>query len=630
MQSTLFDTLLSNESMFNNNNNNNSTTRKENNLDISDDSLLNNMETSVTPVNNDKNTNNSDNYVLTKKEDSNIIRPNSNRAESYSSQTTKLNTANNSFLDLQKLNLSNNAITANNSTITATTIAQNVENITTPSVMNDLMALLDQQEIDEKLMKPTNEQNYSHLLSPKASQNNTDFMDINEDVLIDSNVNEQDTGSWRQLVDSFVQPADLHSNINHVNKYRKNSFVEDPISFNNSNNNNNNMAFGARRASELLTSEMTKNFNSNNNQRSSISDSIDFWGLSQGSNKISPNDEIDYTNNENFIDNSLSQSLNDYNMNFNNNVQLPKKRNSSSTSYNNNNTITNIQENIYETNDISNSNILSSPRQSNNIINDFKFQPIMKTNNLTQNSIMSPDTRGNELFFNLYNQNDSNTLSNNLDMYNMSMSSDDNKLTEQNGLITDDLSSPTKKFIKPSMMLSESASLTAKLAITGLQKKPETFPTIDTQAYHHPTKIVKRKSVSSSVPPNSRNDSTRRRRKSTIGITNSQSSNAMTPFVTSPRTSTSSASSSKRNSNVNTHTPMAAATAAAILEDPSIKPFQCQDCEKAFRRSEHLKRHVRSVHSTERPFPCMLCEKKFSRSDNLSQHLKTHKKHGDF
>ncbi|SCU81738.1 LAFA_0C06876g1_1 [Lachancea sp. 'fantastica'] len=64
--------------------------------------------------------------------------------------------------------------------------------------------------------------------------------------------------------------------------------------------------------------------------------------------------------------------------------------------------------------------------------------------------------------------------------------------------------------------------------------------------------------------------------------------------------------------------------------DEDEKPFKCGDCTKAFRRSEHLKRHIRSVHSTERPFHCPYCDKKFSRSDNLSQHLKTHKKHGDF
>lgn len=63
--------------------------------------------------------------------------------------------------------------------------------------------------------------------------------------------------------------------------------------------------------------------------------------------------------------------------------------------------------------------------------------------------------------------------------------------------------------------------------------------------------------------------------------------------------------------------------------DEEEKPFKCQECTKSFRRSEHLKRHIRSVHSTDRPFPCTYCDKKFSRSDNLLQHLKTHRKHGD-
>ncbi|KAG7664491.1 MSN4 [[Candida] subhashii] len=52
--------------------------------------------------------------------------------------------------------------------------------------------------------------------------------------------------------------------------------------------------------------------------------------------------------------------------------------------------------------------------------------------------------------------------------------------------------------------------------------------------------------------------------------------------------------------------------------------FPCAECDKQFKRSEHLKRHIRSVHSNIRPFHCKYCEKKFSRSDNLAQHLKTH------
>lgn len=60
------------------------------------------------------------------------------------------------------------------------------------------------------------------------------------------------------------------------------------------------------------------------------------------------------------------------------------------------------------------------------------------------------------------------------------------------------------------------------------------------------------------------------------------------------------------------------------MGDDEPKPFPCPDCEKQFKRLEHLKRHIRSVHSNIRPFHCKYCEKKFLRSDNLAQHLKTH------
>ncbi|KAI7887338.1 hypothetical protein K492DRAFT_189278 [Lichtheimia hyalospora FSU 10163] len=57
--------------------------------------------------------------------------------------------------------------------------------------------------------------------------------------------------------------------------------------------------------------------------------------------------------------------------------------------------------------------------------------------------------------------------------------------------------------------------------------------------------------------------------------------------------------------------------------------FVCQTegCGKVFKRSEHLKRHTRSIHTLEKPFECPYqnCHKRFSRSDNLNQHIRIHR-----
>lgn len=64
-----------------------------------------------------------------------------------------------------------------------------------------------------------------------------------------------------------------------------------------------------------------------------------------------------------------------------------------------------------------------------------------------------------------------------------------------------------------------------------------------------------------------------------------------------------------------------------VPENSADRPFACDVpfCNRAFKRYEHLKRHMK-MHSGEKPFKCMHpgCLKSFSRSDNLNQHYKTH------
>lgn len=62
---------------------------------------------------------------------------------------------------------------------------------------------------------------------------------------------------------------------------------------------------------------------------------------------------------------------------------------------------------------------------------------------------------------------------------------------------------------------------------------------------------------------------------------------------------------------------------ASAASASAVKKYRCDQCAKAFTRSDMLTRHKR-LHSGDRPFQCNECKQEFSRSDHLSTHMRTH------
>ncbi|CAI1565921.1 hypothetical protein SEUBUCD646_0K01590 [Saccharomyces eubayanus] len=494
--------------------------------------------------------------------------------------------------------------------------------IATPHALNEELKNLEQLEKVFSPMSSANNSNFKenielsphqHTTSPKAKTLEAE-PSIYSNFFLDakfpnnSNVSAESNDNYYSLDD-----ANNNSSNNNNNNNSMQSILEDFVSSEEALKFMPDTSSDTRRYSEVVTSS----FPSMTDSRNSISHSIEFWNLNhknynnrKSTQQIIPEDTtteirdstISPTTTANnpdptfkLLDHNVSQVLNGYSMDFSKDAGVTKPKNTSFSS-----------NRIYN-----NGNNKKNQRASLPLIHDIESfaNDTVMTNPLSYSASFFSEENDDDMFAKVnYNSLDAaamSTYDRDADPFNI-------------------IKSPTQdqQFIKPSMMLSDNASAAAKLATSGVdnlntapafQRKSydismnPSFKLIPNNHIHHAAHHQQQSTKQASVSPN-----LRRRKSSSITLSpNISHNNNNGKIPVQPRKRKSIATIDQNNYDKN-------------------KPFNCKDCEKAFRRSEHLKRHIRSVHSAERPFACMFCEKKFSRSDNLSQHLKTHKKHGDF
>ncbi|CCF56514.1 hypothetical protein KAFR_0B02160 [Kazachstania africana CBS 2517] len=443
----------------------------------------------------------------------------------------------------------------------------------------------------------------------------------------------------------FLQRFDSDTTINYLLDYSKQELL--PSSYNNQNNNyqtmtsTNTLQFVKQADTAVtnninndltgntLTNELSDNMlleiendlllNTKKERRLSISNYV------QDKSKYFEIEEIDLDlefQNVKRNDLAISMGVNndDFQFNINNNDLLMIDQN-------NNNDINDNDFQTYDEDDldiplINNDNDQQLPTMRRRKRDIFKFNNFFGGNNSNNDSQISTDNnykkkhfwssgKSSQLFKKFNNSRSNiNGLSNNNDddddidmdfdvsVFNFSEFASENE--DLDDLIIEETNLHT--LINPSKLIQNNETIT-----------PSTINPVSPFSNLNSTPFVTTSSFSSKNPFNMSNNS-------------ESTSSSMSPVVattTDEATSQDNKPALKNKKSGISDTPKIRGRKPSLLDD-GTKQFSCEYCDRRFKRQEHLKRHIRSLHICEKPFHCHICDKHFSRSDNLNQHIKTH------